>query len=151
VGSRLSFSIEHFYAYMAGFLDGDGCITVKIERSITCRLGFRARVRVSFTQHRSRRRVLDLLQKKICSGRVIEYDHNNMAEYVINDQKVISRLLDRLEPYVFVKSEHLKLAKKIFVLRKEGYSKRILNEMLIVAEKVRSLNNYPKEKLSLTP
>jgi len=74
-----------------------------------------------------------------------------MAEYVINDQKVISRLLDMLEPYVFVKSEHLKLAKKIFVLRKEGYSKRILNEMLIVAEKVRSLNNYPKEKLSLTP
>ena len=151
MGSRLSSSTEHFYAYMAGFLDGDGCITVKIERSITCRLGFRARVRVSFTQHRSRRRVLDFLQKKMGLGRVIEYDHNNMAEYVINDQKVISRLLDRLKPYVFVKSKHLRLAKKIFVLRKKGYSKKTLNEMLIIARKVRSFNNYPKKRLSLTP
>ena len=151
MGSRLSSSVEHFYSYTAGFLDGDGCITVKIERAKTCRLGFRARVRVSFTQHRSRRRVLDFLQKKIGSGNVIEYNHNNMAEYVINNQKVINSLLNHLEPYVFVKSKHLKLAKKIFVLRKEGYSRRTLNEMLAIAKKVRSFNNYPKKKLSLTP
>jgi hypothetical protein len=144
VGSRLNASEEHFYAYLAGFLDGDGCITIKAERSKTHRLGYYIRVRVSFTQHKSRRKVLDYLCKKIGSGVVTEYVHNNMAEYVIFDQKVIGYLLDRIEPYVFVKLRNLRIAKELLSLKRGGYSKKSLVKMLSLYKKMGLLNNYPK-------
>src|SRR3989344_2650334 len=99
-GSRLS---SEFWAYVAGFLDGDGCIAVKVEKSQTCRLGFRARIRISFTQHKDKRGVLDYLRTRIGSGVIAEYQHNNMAEYVINDQEVIEQVLHFIEPYLVVK------------------------------------------------
>src|SRR5258708_4892925 len=108
-GSRLN---ESFYPYVAGFLDGDGCIAIKFEKSKTCKLGYRVRVRISFTQHKRRRKVLDFLCKTIGSGVVTEYQHNNMAEYVMHDQKIVSQLLDKIEPYLVVKAEHLQIAKR---------------------------------------
>ncbi|MBU0570239.1 LAGLIDADG family homing endonuclease, partial [Patescibacteria group bacterium] len=112
---------------MAGFLDGDGCITIRFEKCRTSRLGYRARVRISFTQHKSKREILDLFCKRIGSGKVTEYKHNNMAEYVIYDQKVIFQILNNIETYVFVKRKHLKLAKELISLkRSEGYSKQSL-------------------------
>jgi hypothetical protein len=101
VGSRLSVTKENMYAYIAGFLDADGYITIKIEKSRTCKLGIRTRVRVGFAQSRSRTFVLEILCKFIKSGVVSEYDHNNMAEYVINDQKMIFDLLTKIEPFVY--------------------------------------------------
>lgn len=143
-------SKEQFYAYMSGFLDGDGCIAIKIEKSKTCRLGYHARVRVSFTQHRARRKVLDYLCKRVGSGVVSEYDHNNMAEYVIRDQNVVEDLLNNMEPYVFIKAKHLKLAKKLLVLKKGGYSNSSLRKMFNLSKKMGLLNNYPK-KFRLDP
>ncbi len=150
MGSRLDSKKDYFYAYVSGFLDGDGCIAIKVEKSKTCKLGYRARVRVSFTQHRSRRKILDFLRDKIGSGVVTEYNHNNMAEYVINDQKVIEDLLTKIESFIFVKTKQLKLAKKLLSLKKIGYNQRSLEKMFNLSRKMGSLNNYPK-KLSLTP
>ena len=150
MGSRLNSEKDSFYAYLSGFLDGDGCIAIKFEKSETNRLGFRARVRVSFTQHKSRRKILDFMQRKIGSGVVTEYRHNNMSEYVINDQKVIENLLDKIEPYVFVKTKQLALAKKLLFLKKDGYNHASIEKMHSLWKMMGSLNNYPKES-SLTP
>lgn len=144
VGSRLDNISDYFYAYTAGFLDGDGCIAIRIEKSKTCRLGFRARVRVSFTQHRRRRKVLDYLQGIIQSGVVSEYDHNNMAEYVIRDQKVVKVLLEKMKPFILVKQEHLLLAQELLSVKLDGYTKDSINKMLNLAKKIGALNNYHK-------
>ncbi|RJO62346.1 hypothetical protein C4544_00030 [candidate division WS5 bacterium] len=135
---------DSFYAYVAGFLDGDGCIAIRFEKSKTCRLGFRARVRISFTQHKQKREVLDYLCKTIGSGVVSEYQHNNMAEYTIYDQVIIEQLLNGLEPYLIVKADHLSFAKKLIVLKRTGYSSDSLKEMHNLFKEIRSLNNYPK-------
>jgi hypothetical protein len=145
VGSRLYDDIDNsFYAYMAGFLDGDGCIAIRVEKSKTCKLGMRVRVRISFTQHRERRVVLDYLYERINSGVIAEYNHNNMAEYVIRDQEVVLILLEKIKPYVVVKSLHLQLAQELLIVKKEGYSKDSLEKMLNLSRKIGSLNNYPK-------
>ncbi len=140
-GSRLD---ELFWPYVAGFLDGDGCIAIKFERSKTCALGYRARVRVSFTQHKARRKVLDFLHSRIGSGVISQYQHNNMAEYVIRDQKVIATLLQNIEPYVVIKAEHLQLAKQLLILKEDGYNEESLEKMKSLFEQIGSLNNYPK-------
>lgn len=85
MGSQQKLDKSNNYAYIAGFLDGDGYITIKVEKSKSCRLGYRARVRVGFAQSRSRKFVLDNLRGIIGSGVVSEYNHNNQAEYVLND------------------------------------------------------------------
>ena len=152
MGSRLfKLNDNCFYAYLAGFLDGDGCITIRFEKSKTTRLKYRSRVRVSFTQHKSKREVLDQFCKKIGSGKVAEYDHNKMAEYVIYDQKVIKKLLKDIEPYVFVKRRHLLIAQKLLNLKNNGYNKDSLEQMLKLRKSIAALNNYSKKFESLTP
>lgn len=140
-GSRLD---ESFWPYVAGFLDGDGCIAIRFEKSKTCKLGYRVRVRISFTQHKARRKVLDYLLNRTGSGVISEYQHNNMAEYVIRNQKVVAQLLQNLEPFIVVKSEHLQLAKQLLILKENGYTEQSLEEMLNLSQKIGSLNNYPK-------
>ncbi len=144
VGSRLNITKEHMFAYIAGFLDADGYITIKIEKSKTCKLGTRSRVRVGFAQSRSRIFVLEKLFKFIKSGVVSEYDHNNMAEYVINDQKVIFDLLTNIKPFVIVKSKQLKLAKEFISFKKFGYTKNSLEKMRNLELKMSEFNSYPK-------
>ena len=144
MGSRQRISTESMYAYIAGFLDGDGYITIKIEKSKTCRLGYRARIRIGFAQSRSRKFVLDRLLSFVKSGMVSEYNHNNMAEYVINDQKAIFDLLTNIEPFVIVKKKQLKLAKKFIRFKKVGYTKNSLEEMRNLESKMSGFNSYPK-------
>ena len=144
MGSRLSVTKENMHAYVAGFLDADGYITIKVEKSKTCKLGTRARVRVGFAQSRSRIFVLEELFKFIKSGVVSEYQHNNMAEYVINDQKVIFDLLTKIEPFVIVKSKQLKLAKEFISFKRFGYTKNSLGKMKSLEVKMSKLNSYPK-------
>jgi hypothetical protein len=144
VGSQRRISTDNMFAYIAGFLDADGYITIKIEKSKTCHLGLRGRVRVGFAQNRSRRFVLDTLAKFVKSGVVSEYDHNNMAEYVINNQKVIFDLLTNLEPFVLVKKKQLRLAKKFILLKNVGYTINSLGLMKDLEAKMSKLNSYPK-------
>ncbi len=131
------------FSYIAGFLDADGYITIKIEKSKTCALGYRSRVRIGFAQSRSRKFVLDRLCNFIKSGVVSEYNHNNMAEYVINDQKVIFDFLTNVEPFIIVKKKQLRLAKQFIILKKVGYTKNSLGLMLKMEQKMSKLNSYP--------
>ncbi len=144
MGSRLSITKQNIFAYIAGFLDADGYITIKIEKSKTNRLGERGRVRIGFAQSRSRIFVLEKLCKFISSGVVSAYDHNNMAEYVINDQKAIFELLMKLKPFVIVKEKQLKLALKFLLLKEFGYSIKSLEKMKSLELKMSKLNSYPK-------
>lgn len=144
MGSRLSVTKQNMFAYIAGFLDADGYITIKIEKSKTNRLGERGRVRVGFAQNKSRIFVLDKLCKFIKSGVVSEYNHNNMAEYVVNDQKVIFELLTKLKPFVIVKKKQLRLALEFLLLKEFGYSIKSLRKMKNLEVKMSKFNSYPK-------
>ncbi len=143
MGSQFNTLTNEFWAYFAGFLDGDGCIAANVEKSKT-KLGVRTRIRISFTQHRSRRKVLDKLKSKISEGQVAEYDHNGMAEYVIRDQETIKEILENIQPYVIVKLEHLNLAIKMLKMQDRNYNYDNLQKALLIAQKIKSLNNYPK-------
>ncbi len=137
-------------AYIAGFLDGDGCIVINYEKNSGCFLGYRVRVRISFTQISCRREVLDTLRDWISSGQVSEYQHNHMAEYMIRDQLVVDALLKQLLPFLVVKKKHAELALRTLAMKQERYSKQSLENMRVCALQLRALNNYPK-KIHLDP
>ena len=138
-------------AYIAGFLDGDGCIASNFEKCNPRKdSSYRVRIRISFTQIVSRREVLDALLSWIQSGHIAEYEHNNMAEYVIHDQKVIQPLLIALLPYLIVKKRHAEVALLILELKKSGYTPESLEQMRQYTISIRSFNHYPKRTV-LTP
>jgi hypothetical protein len=144
VGSRFNTLTNEFWAYFAGFLDGDGCIAANVEKSKFHKLKVRVRIRISFTQHRSHRKVLDELLVKIGEGQVAEYDHNNMAEYVIRSQSVIIEILEKIKPYVIVKAKHLNLATKLLQIENRNSNKVNLQKAMVFAQEIKGLNKYPK-------
>ena len=146
VGSRILSLDNEKLAYIAGFLDGDGCVTINFEKSKTCQLGYRVRVRISFTQHSSRLDVLKVIYSWIDSGVIAEYEHNWMAEYVIRNQEDVRELLIRLLPYLIVKKQHAEISLKVLQLKEERYSTNSLEQMRQCAIILRSLNHYPKRK-----
>ena len=144
MGSRFNMLDNEFWAYFAGFLDGDGCITAMAEKSKTNKLGARVRVRLSFAQHRRHRKVLDQLRAKINEGQVSEYEHNEMAEYVIRDQDIIKDILGKIQPYLIVKLPHLVIALEILNLKDRNSNLENLKKALKLVQDIKSLNNYPK-------
>jgi hypothetical protein len=150
VGSRVYALDGEHLAYIAGFLDGDGCIACNFEKNKACRLGYRVRIRISFTQQRHRRKVLDVLRSWIKSGSIGEYEHNSMAEYAIRDQGAVQELLVALKPHLVVKKMHAELALNILQAKEGGYTPESLELMRKAANSMRALNRYPK-RVDLDP
>jgi hypothetical protein len=150
VGSRINALDGEHLAYIAGFLDGDGCIACNFEKNRACRLGYRVRVRVSFTQHRDRSEVLHVLRFWIGSGSIGTYEHNAMSEYVIRDQAIVRELLVALKPYLVVKEMHAELALGILHAKQGRYTPESLELMRGLANSMRALNRYPK-RVDLDP
>lgn len=144
MGSRFNTLSNEFWAYFAGFLDGDGCITAMVEKSKTNLSGARVRIRLSFTQHKDHRLVLDRIQAKIGEGKVSEYDHNGMAEFVIRRQDIILEVLNKIKPYLIVKEKHLESAIKILQLENRNSDKTNLQKAMVLAQEIKSLNKYSK-------
>jgi hypothetical protein len=94
--------------------------------------------------------VLDLLLGWIGSGQVAEYEHNEMAEYVIRDQGVAPELLNALAPYLVVKRKHAEIGLSILRAKQGKCTLESLEEMRRQTLSLRALNRYPK-RLHLDP
>ena len=99
-------------AYLAGFLDGDGCINAQIVRRIDYVLQFQIRVSVTFFQKTTRHWFLLQLLKQIGVGS-IRKRKDGMSEYAIVGKEAVFSLLKELEPYVRMKKPQLQLVLEI--------------------------------------
>jgi LAGLIDADG endonuclease len=69
-------------AYLAGFLDGDGCINAQIIRRTDYRLGFQIRVSLTFFKSTKRHWFLIKLHKQLKCGS-IRKRKDGISEYTI--------------------------------------------------------------------
>src|SRR6476646_4068510 len=63
---------ERLDAYLAGFVDGEGTFHVAVQRNPTTRAGWQLVPEFHVSQNPERRKVLDLLQRRIGCGRIRE-------------------------------------------------------------------------------
>ncbi len=138
-------------AYIAGFLDGDGCIKARIDKQPSNKFGWRTRIAVTFSQHIRNRRVLDWIQRQLRIGTIADYPSKKMSEYVITDSKFVERLLRNLKPYVVNKSKQLELALWLLALKDRFKNEKSFERAWGLAMEIRSLNNYPKKYSSVNP
>lgn len=138
-------------AYIAGFLDGDGCIKAKVDKQPNNKFGWRTRIVVTFTQHTRNRRVLDWIKNQLMVGTIADYPSKRVSEYIITDSEFVDRLLRNLRPYVVNKSQQLELGLQLLSLKDRFKNKESFDKAWKLAMEIRGLNNYPKKISSVSP
>jgi len=130
-------------AYIAGFLDGDGSIYVRLKPNSTYRFRFQVSPSVVFYQSKREKHFLQWLKNLIGKGYIRERN-DGIIEYIVGDTEGIKELLKNILYYLRLKQKQanlmlevlaikkkvktgkdfLELAKKIDEFQKMNYSKR---------------------------
>ena len=95
------------WAYVAGFLDGDGSIVLQLKPRPDYRFGFQIKAMVSFFQ--SDATVLHWLQQHLGMGR-LRRRNDGIWEYDIEGLAAVHRLLRQVHPYVVAKRAQVEVA-----------------------------------------
>ena len=99
-------------AYIAGFLDGDGCIMFQNIFRKDYLFGYQIRASIVFYQKTVHRQHLEWLNKIFGVGYVRDRN-DGMSEYTIVGLEPVMEILQQLELYLRLKKSHVQLAKKI--------------------------------------
>ena len=99
-------------AYMAGFLDGDGCIMLQLIFRHDYRLGYQIRASIVFYQKTKYRNFLEWLKKRLDYG-YIRNRNDDMSEYTIVGASPVNEILKLLYPYLRLKKQHAEVAMSV--------------------------------------
>jgi hypothetical protein len=99
-------------SYIAGFLDGDGCIMAQLVKHKDYTLGFQIRVSVVFYQKTINQEILSWLKSMLSFG-YIRQRNDGMTEYIIVGIKEVKAILLLLVPFLRLKKA---LAHKVIAL-----------------------------------
>lgn len=113
-------------AYIAGFLDGDGCVMFQLVRRKDYVFGYQVRASVVFYQKTIHRPHLEWLKSQFHVG-YVRNRSDGMSEYTIVGIRYVKNVLDQLGPYVRLKRPHVELAFKIV----EQIPKRFTSQSLL--------------------
>ena len=138
-------------AYLAGFLDGDGSIYVRLKPNSTYKYGFQVAPYIVFFQSKKDKANFE----KICSlcklGHIRERK-DGILEYIISKKDAIREFLIAVEPYVILKAQQVKLMTKILNLKDQVKNKNDFNVLAKLIDSFRELNYSKKRKFrTLTP
>lgn len=103
---------ETLLAYIAGFLDGDGCIMAQLVKRSGYVYGYQIRVSIVFYQKEERRDFLEWLKSQLIHG-YVRTRNDHMAEYTIVGFGPVYEVLTKLLPYLRLKQI---IAQKVITL-----------------------------------
>jgi hypothetical protein len=116
-------------AYIAGFLDGDGCIMLQLVYRKDYLLGYQIRASIVFYQNQQNSQFLAWLKKKLTHG-YIRNRKDGITEYTILGIKPVGRILKILKPYLKLKKKQASLALKI-LSQMPGSGKQMTPQLLL--------------------
>lgn len=99
---KLELLSNEFLAWLAGFLDGEGSIYVRISKNKTFVLGYQILISVSFTQSVSRYHILNLIYVSLEKQGYLR-KRGEIGDLIISNSVFIKRLLIKLLPYLYLK------------------------------------------------
>jgi hypothetical protein len=95
-------------AYIAGFLDGDGCVMLQLVYRHDYKLGYQIRASIVFYQKTQYKDFLFWLKEKLLFG-YIRDRKDGMSEYTIVGIKSVEGVLLTLKPYIRLKRKQVDL------------------------------------------
>jgi len=143
-------------AYIAGFLDGDGSIHVRLKPNSTYRYRFQISPAIVFYQAEKEKNHLEWLNKLTGRG-YLRKRNDGIIEYILGDVESIKDLIKNLIPYLRLKqrqanlmldilemkqkiksaADFVRLAKKIDIFQEINYSKKRIQNSLEVEKTLR--------------
>jgi hypothetical protein len=102
-------------AYIAGFLDGDGCIMLQLVFRHDYLLGYQIRASIVFYQSKQNAFFLEWVKKKLKDG-YLRQRNDGMVEYTIVCIKPVTRILKLLKPYLRLKQKQAEIALRVLGL-----------------------------------
>ena len=130
-------------AYIAGFLDGDGCINAQILRRPDYRLGFQIRVSVTFFQSTKRHWFLLQIQKMVPGG-TLRKRKDGISEYAFVGSQVVQRLCESLLIYLVAKKRQATLLVQITQGLKKNQSREDFLTLCHLVDQIGALNDSKK-------
>ena len=91
-------------AYIAGFLDGDGCVMLQLVFRHDYVLGYQIRASIVFYQKQQNRKFLEWLKEQLEYG-YIRNRNDGMSEYTIVGVEAVTDILNMLKPYLILKKQ----------------------------------------------
>ncbi len=138
-------------AYLAGFLDGDGSIYVRLKPNEDYKYGFQISPYIVLFQSKKEEKPF----KKICA--LINFGYlrerkDGILEYTINKQDEIIVFLNLIKSYLVLKSKHADLMIKILFTKREVKNRKDFIRLAKMIDQFRELNYSKKRKRhNLTP
>nr|YP_009367796.1 putative LAGLIDADG homing endonuclease [Neodangemannia microcystis]YP_009367833.1 putative LAGLIDADG homing endonuclease [Neodangemannia microcystis]ARK14806.1 putative LAGLIDADG homing endonuclease [Neodangemannia microcystis]ARK14810.1 putative LAGLIDADG homing endonuclease [Neodangemannia microcystis] len=136
------------FSYLAGFLDGDGCINAQIVKRDDYALGFQIRVSITFFQKTKSHWFFIKLQNQLGYG-TLRKRPDGMSEYAIVGPASVKNLLTQLKPYIVLKKPQLKLL--LIIIEQMPHIKNDPTTFLKLCKKVdqfSTLNNSKKRTIT---
>ncbi len=99
-------------AYIAGFLDGDGCIMLQLIYRHDYLLGYQIRASIVFYQKTQYKWFLEWIKEKLNYG-YIRNRNDGMSEYTIVGVKETRKVIKILYPYIRLKKKQADLTLQI--------------------------------------
>ena len=132
-------------SYIAGFLDGDGSIYVRIKPNKTYRYHFQISPAIVFYQSEKEEKFLRLLQKEINKG-YVRKRNDGIVELILGDAKSIKELLNCVIPYLQLKKKQAKLLLEVLDMKQKV---KTANDFLELTEKIDLFQklNYSKKRI----
>ena len=138
-------------AYLAGFLDGDGSIYVRLKPNSTYKYGFQVAPYIVLFQSNQDKENF----KKICSiidlG-ILRERKDGIMEYSINRMENLKLFLASVKPFLILKKEQAELMLKILAKKEKIENHEDFKELARLVDTFRELNYSKKRKIrTLTP
>ncbi len=138
-------------AYIAGFLDGDGSIYVRMKPNATYRYGFQIAPHIVLFQSVKDKNNFG----KVCSLIGLGYTrerNDGIMEYIIGREDAISAFLKSVSPYLILKKEQANLMIKILNAKARVKNISDFRALADLIDRFRDLNYSKKRKRrTLTP
>jgi len=139
-------------AYIAGFLDGDGCIMLQLVSRKDYIFGYQIRASIVFYQKQQYKSFLEEIKEKLIYGYIRERN-DDMVEYTIVGFNPVEKILILLSPYLRLKKKQAQLALEIIrkipeeskMLNRVKMSAKLLMELSLEVDKF-ALLNYSKRR-----
>lgn len=135
-------------AYIAGFLDGDGCIMLQLIRRDDYVLGYQIRASIVFYQKTENKYFLVWLKNKLKNGYIRERN-DGISEYTIVGFSPVKKVLTFLRPHLKLKKKQARLALKVIDKtpgQGRNYTPKLLLKLAKEVDKFAQLNYSKKRK-----
>mgnify|MGYP001570392647 CR=1 FL=1 len=138
-------------AYIAGFLDGDGSIYVRMKPNSTYKYGFQISSYIVLFQSQKEKVNFEKICSLIGLGYIRER-RDGILEYIIGKEKSIRIFLGLIKPFLILKQKQANLMLKILDKKSSVKNIKSFQSLADLIERFRELNYSKKRKRRvLTP